>query len=318
MHTIGESYYIGIDVGTGSVRAAVVSKSGKIVATSTQEIKTWRDPLDHRVFEQSTTDIWAGVGKVIKECLHSSGVDASAVKGLGFDATCSLAVTDFDGAPVEVTRGEHLGRHGERNIILWADHRAEEEAELINATGSIMLDYVGGTMSVRLKFTLHKDFGPHKSFLFYCNKSEKEIPKILWLKHNMGPALFRKCKFFDLPDFLAYQATKDDSLQRSFPERPLMCKCAYVPKSGWLKDFFKEIGLQELTERDYAQVGVREGDDVLIVGMPVGKGLSQRAAEELGLVPGTPVGSALVDAYVSLSLSSKLPLPLLMLLAIFF
>ncbi|KIM42840.1 hypothetical protein M413DRAFT_444492 [Hebeloma cylindrosporum] len=265
-----ESYYIGIDVGTGSVRASLVSKSGKVVASSTQATKTWRDPLDHRVFEQSTTDIWAGAGKVIKACLQSSGVDPSAVKGLGFDATCSLAVTDFDGVPVVVTKGENLGRHGERNIILWADHRAEEEADLINSTGSIVLDYVGGTMSL-----------------------EMEIPKILWLKNNMDPALFSKCQFFDLPDFLTYQATKDSS--RSCCS--LTCKCSYVPKSGWQKDFFKQIGLQELTERDYAQVGVKEGEEVLIAGMPVGNGLSKKAAEELGLAPGTPVGSALIDAY---------------------
>ena len=151
-NTTEESYYIGIDVGTGSVRASLVSKSGRVVASSTQETKTWRDPLDHRVFEQSTTDIWAGAAKVIKACLQSSGVDPIAVKGLGFDATCSLAVTDFDGVPVAVTKGEHLGKHGERNIILWADHRAEKEADLINSTGSIVLDYVGGTMSVRPKF----------------------------------------------------------------------------------------------------------------------------------------------------------------------
>lgn len=39
-----------------------------------------------------------------------------------------------------------------RDIVLWADHRAEEEANIINATGSSVLDYVGGTMSVRALF----------------------------------------------------------------------------------------------------------------------------------------------------------------------
>lgn len=40
-----------------------------------------------------------------------------------------------------------------------------------------------------------------------------------------------------------------------------------------------------------------ENGDVLVAGLPVGRGLSKRAAEELGLVEGTPVGSALIDAY---------------------
>jgi ribulose kinase len=35
---------------------------------------------------------------------------------------------------------------------------------------------------------------------------------------------------------------------------------------------------------------------VLTAGMPVGKGLTKSAAEMLGLVEGTPVGSAVIDA----------------------
>lgn len=143
-----KSYYVGIDVGTGSVRATLVDKFGHVSAISTQNTKTWRDPTDSRIFEQSTADIWSAVGTVIRAVLKDAGVDPSQVKGLGFDATCSLAVTDFEGEPVVVTKGEELGQHGERNVILWADHRAEKEADLINATGSIVLDYVGGKMSV--------------------------------------------------------------------------------------------------------------------------------------------------------------------------
>ncbi|KDR74484.1 hypothetical protein GALMADRAFT_99536 [Galerina marginata CBS 339.88] len=268
--TTRKSYYIGIDVGTGSVRASLVDKSGHVNSICTQNTQTWRDANDSRIFEQSTADIWAAVGIVVKGCLKDASVHPNQVKGLGFDATCSLAVTDFDGEPVMVTKGDNLGIHGERNVILWADHRAEKEADLINGTGSIVLDYVGGKMSL-----------------------EMEIPKILWLKNNMAPDLFSKCQFFDLPDFLTYQATRDSA--RSCCS--LTCKCSYVPKAGWQKDFFKQIGLNELTERDYAQVGVREGEEVLIAGMPVGQGLSATAAEELGLPLGTPVGSALIDAY---------------------
>ena len=144
------TYFIGIDVGTGSVRAALVNQSGTLIASSIHEIKTWRDLHDHRIFEQSTRDIWNAVASTIKVCLLESGVKPEDVKGLGFDATCSLAVTNFDGEPVVVTKGEQIGEHGERNVVLWADHRAEKEAELINATGSIVLDYVGGKISVSL------------------------------------------------------------------------------------------------------------------------------------------------------------------------
>lgn len=119
-----------------------------------------------------------------------------------------------------------------------------------------------------------------------------EIPKILWLKNRMDASLFSQCQFFDLPDFLTYQATKDNS--RSICS--LTCKCSYVPNTGWNKELFRQIGLDELHERDFAQIGAKEGEKVLIAGMPVGDGLSEKAAIELGLLEGTPVGSALIDA----------------------
>lgn len=147
-----ESYYIGVDVGTGSARACLIKGDGTVLSSSTQETITYRDQHDHRIFEQSTNNIWSGISTAVKEILAESKIPASAVKGLGFDATCSLAVSDMNGEPVAVTGDDSLGTVGDRNVILWADHRAESQAELINSTGSIVLDYVGGTMSVRLHF----------------------------------------------------------------------------------------------------------------------------------------------------------------------
>lgn len=136
--------------GTGSARAALLSHSGEIIATFTQETKTFRNASDANIFEQSTTDIWNSISKCTHEVLKASGINASQVKGVGFDATCSLAVSDLQGNPVTVTGGSDLGNLGERNVILWADHRAWKEAKFINSTGSEVLKYVGGTMSVCL------------------------------------------------------------------------------------------------------------------------------------------------------------------------
>jgi ribulose kinase len=143
-----EYHYIGVDVGTWSVRACLVKRDGTVLASSTQDTVTYRNPDDHRIFEQSTANIWAGVSTAIKSVLSESDVPAAAVKGLGFDATCSLAVTDLSGEPVVVTRGDNLGQLGAPDVILWADHRAGREAELISSTGSVVLEYTGGTMSV--------------------------------------------------------------------------------------------------------------------------------------------------------------------------
>ncbi|KAF8259141.1 Pentulose kinase [Lactarius quietus] len=268
------SFYIGIDVGTGSARVALVKPDGTILASTSQDTKMWRDPTDHRIFEQSTADIWNSICLAVREVVARSKVSPKHIKGIGFDATCSLAVTtrmtsssqELEGEPITVTRGAQLGKPGERNVVLWADHRAEKEADLINSTGSSVLNYVGGTMSL-----------------------EMEIPKILWLKRHMSDDRFEHCQFFDLPDFLTYRAT--GARTRSLCS--LTCKCTYVPGNGWDRAFMSQIGLDVFVKSDFAALGT----EVVTAGQPVGGGLTERASEELGLEPGTPVGSGVIDAY---------------------
>lgn len=119
-----------------------------------------------------------------------------------------------------------------------------------------------------------------------------EVPKILWLKNHMDPKLFGRCQFFDLPDFLTYRATTVSTRSSC----SVTCKCAFVPQGGWQADFFEKIGLGQLVAGEYKQIGAANGN-VLTAGLPVGRGLSKTAAEELGLDEGTPVGSGLIDAY---------------------
>lgn len=151
--------YIGIDVGTGSARALLITSSGEALASHAQSTLTLRSPADSAIFQQSTADIWAAICASVRGCLDAAGVDPHRVKGLGFDATCSLAVVDGEGKPVDVSPTMYP-RGGEKpsslskdegivpNVILWADHRAHAEADVINSTGHKVLDYVGGKMSV--------------------------------------------------------------------------------------------------------------------------------------------------------------------------
>lgn len=286
----GKPLFIGIDVGTGSARAILVTSEGQALATHSENTRTWRSPADARIFQQSTQDIWGCISKCVKKCLETAQVAKEDVKGIGFDATCSLAVIDATGKPVDVSPPDHGAQWGSTslsttqdnglipNIILWADHRAEAEAAMINSTGHKVLDFVGGSISL-----------------------EMEIPKTLWLKNNMPAAAFSQSQFFDLPDWLTYNAT--GSTARSTCS--LVCKTSYIPPGvagsavGWSPDFLDTIGLGELSKTDYAQLGGIPGRNGLVqtAGQPVGNGLTAEAAQQLGLVPGTAVGSALIDAY---------------------
>lgn len=139
------------------------------------------------------------------------------IKGLGFDATCSLAVCDSAGKPIAVDLNGLYGYNfvtlhncilhpfnfrrsnlffyfrrktgdDDQNIILWMDHRAMKETDIINETKHPILKYVGGNVS-----------------------PEMMVPKILWLKRNQPQCWKRAAHFFLLPDFMTWKATGDES-----------------------------------------------------------------------------------------------------------
>lgn len=129
-------------------------------------------------------------------------MDAKQVRGVGFDATCSLAVVDREGKAVNISRSPEdgaeddaaLGKLGDWNVILWADHRAEVEAEEINASGEGVLRFVGGTMSV-------SEAPTEMTRACHGNSAdgqlEMEAPKTLWLKKHMPANRFKDCLFFE-------------------------------------------------------------------------------------------------------------------------
>ncbi|WP_210490389.1 FGGY-family carbohydrate kinase [Microvirga antarctica] len=254
-------HYIGVDVGTGSARAGIFRRDGTLVATAKRDIRLWQDGPD--IAEQSSDDIWQAVAASVREALAEADLEADAIAGIGFDATCSLVVVGPEGAPLAV------GPHGddERNIIVWMDHRATENAQRINRLGHRVLDYVGGVIS-----------------------PEMETPKLLWLKENLPSTYGSAWQFFDLVDFLTWRAT--GSLARS--ACTVTCKWTYMAhESRWDESFFRQIGLGDLADDAFARIGT----DIVPAGNALGAGLTAQAAQDLGLKPGTPVGAGLIDAH---------------------
>lgn len=59
-----ELYFIGVDVGSGSARAALVNEKGQVVKAAVKNIQTWKPKVD--LYEQSSKDIWECCISVIK------------------------------------------------------------------------------------------------------------------------------------------------------------------------------------------------------------------------------------------------------------
>lgn len=61
---MAEAYYVGVDVGTASVRAALVTHCGLLRSTAQEPISIWEPHTDHYV--QSSTEIWEKCRIVVK------------------------------------------------------------------------------------------------------------------------------------------------------------------------------------------------------------------------------------------------------------
>lgn len=264
-----EQYFIGVDVGTGSARAGIFDANGNMISSASRPIRIWKPRPDF--VQQSSEDIWLAVYKSVKEALKTGGVRADDVKGIGFDATCSLVALGRHDEPLSVSPdGEP-----DQNIIVWMDHRAKGDAEEINQTGHEVLKYVGGIIS-----------------------PEMQTPKLLWLKKNMPGTWRKSSRFLDLPDYLVYRATGADVRSAC----TTTCKWTYLCHEdsttggsigAWDESYFKEIGLEDLVEEQYRKIGTL----IRPIGEPAGQGLTKQSAGDLGLEPGTPVGVAIIDAH---------------------
>jgi D-ribulokinase len=253
--------YIGVDVGTSSTRAGIFDETGNLLAAARHPITIWHEAGD--IVEQSSADIWAACIAAVRAAMAEAAIAPDLVKGIGFDATCSLVVLDRRGEPLTVS-GSGDNR---RNVIVWMDHRAIEETRRINETQDEVLRYVGGSIS-----------------------PEMEMPKLSWLKRNLAPSFDAAGHFFDLADYLTWRAT--GALARSMCT--VTCKWNYLAhERRWSAPYFKRIGLEDFVAEDYARIGT----EIVAPGTPLGTGLSPSAAQDLGLAAGTPVGASLIDAH---------------------
>ena len=253
--------FIGIDVGTSSARAGIFDENGSLLATARQPITVWHEAGG--VVEQSSSGIWDACVASVRAAMAEATLPASAIKGIGFDATCSLVVVDAAGNPLTVsTSGDER-----RNVIVWMDHRAIAEARRVNETRDDVLRYVGGSIS-----------------------PEMEIPKLLWLKRYLPSTYYAAGHFFDLADYLSFRAT--GSMSRSMCT--LACKWNYLAhEQRWSGSYFERIGLGDLASDRYARIG----QEIVAPGTPLGAGLTNSAARDFGLLEGTPVGASLIDAH---------------------
>ncbi len=152
-----------------------------------------------------------------------------------------------------------------RPSILWMDQRAHEEAEQVTATDDAVLKYAGGPES-----------------------PEWMIPKAMWLKRNEPETYEGAAVICEGTDWLMYRLTGRWTASLN----AATCKWNYArPEGGWPDGLLATLDMTELRDKwpgDVLPMGEKQGEVTL------------RAAEEIGLAPGTPVGQGGIDAYAGM------------------
>eukprot|EP00913_Durusdinium_trenchii_P010571 g9915.t1 len=252
-------HLVAVDVGTGSARAGIFDRDGRMLAKAKHPIRMFRPKENHA--EHDSEDIWVATCTAVKAVLGETGLAADRIAAIGFDATCSLVARDREGRPLTVsTTGK-----ANQDTVVWLDHRAIEQAERLSASAHAVLQFSGGSLS-----------------------PEMQIPKLMWLKENLPTSWEGAGFFFDLADFLTWKATG----------RPVRSRCTLTAKwnylshqkPGWSSDYLALAGLDDLLEKAALP------PDTMPSGASLGP-LAPAAAAELGLDTAVLVAPGLIDAY---------------------
>ncbi len=258
-------YFLGVDVGTSSVRVGLFGSDGTLVSVKSNPINVINYKQD--IYEQSSQEIWYTVCTCIKtlvkqNCIEKKLFNPVEIVSIGFDATCSLVVLGENYTPLSVSTGDNFNPDLTMDVIMWMDHRAIKQAAHITSLKHTCLNTVGGTLS-----------------------PEMDPAKILWLKENLFESVYSKaCHFFSLPDYLVWKSS--GKAMRS--ACTTACKWLYDSVGcKWDNSFWEEIGLGELIENECVRIGsdVRkpfESMDQLKI--------SEEMAEQTGLSPHVKIG----------------------------
>ncbi|MBE6716917.1 MAG: xylulokinase [Ruminococcaceae bacterium] len=198
-------FYIGIDLGTSSVKLLLSDEKGNILKTASREY-----PL---IFpregwsEQDPAEWWRGTKAALREITEN--IDTALIKGIGVAGQMhGLVILDENDEVI-------------RPAILWNDGRTEKEVEYLNnIIGKEKLSQYTGNIAFA-GFT---------------------APKILWLKEN-EPENFRKIKKIMLPkDYINYLLTGVHACDYSDASGMLLLD---VKRRCWSKEMLSICSISE-------------------------------------------------------------------------
>ncbi|ARV47020.1 ribulokinase [Bacillus subtilis] len=274
------AYTIGVDFGTLSGRAVLVHvQTGEELAVAVKEYRHavidtvlpktgQRLPRDWAL--QHPADYLEVLETTIPSLLEQTGVEPKDIVGIGIDFTaCTILPVDSAGQPLCMLPEYEEEPHS--YVKLWKHHAAQKHADRLNQIaeeeGEAFLQRYGGKIS-----------------------SEWMSPKVIQIADE-APHIYEAAdRIIEAADWIVYQLC--GSLKRS--NCTAGYKAIWSEKAGYPSDdFFDKLHpLMKTITKDKLAGSIH----------PVGEkagGLTEKMAQLTGLLPGTAVAVANVDAHVS-------------------
>lgn len=232
--------YLTYDIGTTSLKTALVSEDGRLLALHTEEYQLLTPQPGWA--EMPAEAYWSAAVSGTRAVLASSGTRPSEIRGIGFASQGETFV------PLDV------GGSAQANAIVWLDQR-----------GQGIADEWAGEWLTEEAFRLTTGY-PR----IMCELTPFKIA--WWRRERVESASTRRYVF--LPDYLISRMTGAYATDYSIA---LMSGMFDLRAQAWYAPTLAAAGIEE-----------SQLPSVHAPGTPVG-GLSLSAAEQLGLLPGTPV-----------------------------
>ena len=166
-------YYLGLDMGTTGVKAAVFDRSGTMLGSGLAEY-TLETPTPD-IVELDAEIYWISAKDAIKQAVGKAKIDPADIRSLSVTGQAeTLIMVDKDGVPL-------------RKAVVWLDNRAAEEAAMLN-----------------------EKFG--SEYLFRLSGQTEMLPcwpapKILWYQKHQKELFDRTAKYLMVEDFIVFKLT---------------------------------------------------------------------------------------------------------------
>ena len=231
------NYYLGLDIGTTGIKAAVFDDSGTPCGSGLSEYTLETPEPD--IVELDAEQYWASTREAVKTAVESSGIAPEKIRAMSVTGQAeTLIMTGADHKPL-------------RKAIVWLDNRAGREAKIIER------EFTSGS-------------------LFHLSGQTEMLPcwpaaKILWFREN-EPELFAKTeKFLMVEDYIVHKLTGRCATCRGLMPSSLYYDIRTKRYDTEMLDFLgiREEQLPEL--RDSGEIIGRciENDSMIPAGTPV-------------------------------------------------